>query len=83
MAKSDNGQKKASSVDMNLCTKCDDQLNEFDLSKEGDDLTEAKRRMSDCMETGRIEGNICSRVFIASDDNFDFLFNENYKDEEE
>lgn len=77
------GQEKLSSAEMNICTKCDDQLNEFDLSEEGHDVNEAKHRMQDCMKTGRIEGNICARVFIASDENFEFLFNDNYSDEED
>lgn len=64
-----------------FCKECEDiGLNEFGLDPNTDEFVKAMEQHKICKEIGRFNGDICSRVFIASTETPDLMC---YSDEEE
>lgn len=47
-----------------FCTECGDELEDFSLDKEASNGETVQKRYHNCRETGKFNGDICSRVFI-------------------
>lgn len=50
-----------------FCLNCDD-MDDLALSSEADDLAQLQDRFENCVHTGRFDGDVCSRLFVADDD---------------
>jgi hypothetical protein len=49
-----------------FCLNCDD-MDDLAVSPEADDLAHLQDRFENCVHTGRFEGDVCSRLFVADD----------------
>jgi hypothetical protein len=54
-----------------FCTECGDKLDNFCFTDGATDVDAVKKHMEGCKREGRYKGDMCSRVFIADDKNFD------------
>lgn len=66
MKKDDDAEQKVT-----FCTECGDKLNEFCFDESATDVEAVKKHMEGCKREGRYKGDMCARVFIADDANFD------------
>jgi hypothetical protein len=66
-----------------FCTECGDKLDNFCFTEGADDVDAVKKHMEGCKREGRYKGDVCSRVFIADDKNFDELSSSLKDDEDE
>jgi hypothetical protein len=56
-----------------FCTECGDKLDNFCFTDSASDVDAVKKHMEGCKREGRYKGDMCSRMFIADDKNFDQL----------
>jgi hypothetical protein len=49
-----------------FCLNCDD-MDDLAVSLDETDLDDVKARFRNCNETGRFQGDVCSRMFVATD----------------
>lgn len=61
--KSNNEERQSSPV--KFCTECGEELEDFSISGQASDGKSAKERFHNCQKSGKFNGDICSRVFIA------------------
>lgn len=52
-------------MDIKFCTECENDLDEFFLSKKSKDIDAVKANHENCIHTGKFNGDMCSKVFIA------------------
>lgn len=64
------------SNDIQFCTKCQAELDNLSLEPENLNLAKVKARFKNCVKTGKFEGDLCAKVFIAQDNQFIDLWNE-------
>jgi hypothetical protein len=50
-----------------FCTNCND-IEDMAVTDEPDDIESIRRRFRECERTGKFEGDICSRLYIADTD---------------
>ena len=62
--------------DVQFCTKCQVELDNLALEPDNLDLEKVKARFNNCVKTGRFEGDLCARIFIAQENQFIDLWNE-------
>lgn len=53
-----------------FCTECGKELDEFWLSPDADSVRAVEKRVAECQKTGKFNGVLCSRWFIAEPDSF-------------
>lgn len=53
------------SIDFQFCTECQNQLDEFGVEPEENDVASAKRNFDKCVKTGKFKGDYCAKYFIA------------------
>ena len=53
-----------------FCTECGEELDDLAFSPDGDDLEAALERFHKCREKGKFNGDVCARVFIVDEENF-------------
>jgi hypothetical protein len=58
-----------------FCTECDEQLENFFLDPKIKDRNAVKHNFKQCKDSGKFKGEICSKLFISSD-NFQELIDE-------
>ena len=51
---------------MKFCLNCDD-MDDLAVSEASGQLDELHRRFENCVNTGRFDGDLCSRIFVAED----------------
>lgn len=51
---------------MKFCLNCDD-MDDLALSDDARNLDDLHRRFENCVQTGRFDGDLCSRIFVAED----------------
>jgi hypothetical protein len=56
-----------------FCTECGEKLDNFCFNDSASDVESVKKHMEGCKREGRYKGDMCARVFIADDNNFDDL----------
>mgnify|MGYP000225397472 CR=1 FL=1 len=49
-----------------FCLNCND-MDDLATSPEADDLDALHKRFEECMESGRFDGDLCARLFVAED----------------
>lgn len=54
-----------------FCTECGKSLDDFALENPFLDKELLKIRFKQCMEEGKFKGNVCSKLFIADDENIE------------
>lgn len=54
-----------------FCTECGSSLTDFYLSSEVKDVEKLKEHFKDCCKTGKFKGEMCSKLFIALDFEFE------------
>jgi hypothetical protein len=52
--------------DVEFCLNCDD-MDDFALSDESAQLDSLHERFENCVQSGRFDGDMCSRLFVAED----------------
>jgi hypothetical protein len=52
-----------------FCLNCDE-MEDLAVDEEAGSKEAAQKRYQNCQKTGRFEGDICSRVFVADNENF-------------
>ena len=52
--------------DVRFCLNCND-MDDLATSEEAEDLESLQKRFRNCNETGRFDGDICARLFVADD----------------
>jgi hypothetical protein len=57
--------------DVKFCTECDEQLDEFCFSDIVGDKEFIKKNHENCRKTGKFKGDVCSKLYIASDNDID------------
>jgi hypothetical protein len=62
--------------DIKFCTKCQAELDNLAFEPENLDLEKAKARFNKCVDTGRFDGDLCARVFIAQENQFLTIWDE-------
>jgi hypothetical protein len=53
--------------DVKFCLNCDD-MDDLAVNDEGKDVDALHRRFDNCVRTGRFDGDMCARLFVADDD---------------
>jgi hypothetical protein len=53
-------------LDIQFCTECNEELNEFDLSVNPRNLDALKAHHEHCKATGKFKGEMCAKLFIAA-----------------
>lgn len=54
-----------------FCTGCGEELENFVFSGDASDIEAVRRHVNDCKDVGKMNGKMCSRVFIASETLFE------------
>jgi hypothetical protein len=62
-----------------FCLNCDD-MEDLAVSEESKELQKIKDRFRNCNDTGRFQGDVCSRLFVAAEVNDTELFEDDSKD---
>jgi hypothetical protein len=57
--------------DLLFCTECGEQLDEFCFKDNSLDVDAIKKNHENCKKIGKFKGDICSRLFIVSDNDVD------------
>jgi|GEM_PF-1038438 len=52
-------------LDIQFCTECEKDLDNFFLSKRSKDVKAVKDNHENCKNTGKFNGEMCSKLFIA------------------
>ncbi|MDT8325678.1 MAG: hypothetical protein RRA94_16305 [Bacteroidota bacterium] len=52
--------------EVRFCLNCND-MDDLATSEEAKDLDQLHERFRNCNETGRFDGDICARIFVAED----------------
>lgn len=52
--------------DVRFCLNCND-MDDLATSEEAGDLGQLRERFRNCKETGRFDGDLCARLFVADD----------------
>jgi len=55
--------------DVRFCLNCND-MDDLAVSEEAEDLDQLQKRFQNCNDTGKFDGDMCARLFVA-DDNID------------
>lgn len=55
-----------------FCTECGEELDDFDFNPQVNDMDAIYERFHGCKEKGKFKGDICSRIFIASQNEDEF-----------
>lgn len=58
---------KALKNDVTVCSECGEELELFGISNSDIDLKVINERYKSCKEKGKFKGDLCARVFIASE----------------
>jgi hypothetical protein len=53
-------------INLKFCLNCDD-MDDLAVSSEAADLEQLHQRFDNCVNTGRFDGDFCSRLFVAED----------------
>jgi hypothetical protein len=51
-----------------FCTECGEKLDDFCFTDDAANIESVRRHHQGCKKTGKFKGEMCSRLFIASDD---------------
>ena len=63
--------------DVQFCTECGSELDEFCFTSQATDKEFLKRNHENCIKIGKFKGDVCSRIYIAMDNGIDdFVLNE-------
>ncbi len=62
-----------------FCLNCDD-MDDLAVSDESRELDRIKDRFRNCNDTGRFQGDVCSRLFVATEQDDSELFADDSKD---
>jgi hypothetical protein len=54
-----------SKLDVQFCTECQKDLDNFFLSEKSKDIKEVKANHENCKQIGKFKGEMCSKIFIA------------------
>jgi len=54
-----------------FCTECGSSLSDFYLSKDVKDTKKLEEHYKNCKTTGKFKGEMCAKLFIATDFDFD------------
>ena len=52
--------------DVQFCLNCND-MDDLAVSEEVRDVEQLRRRFNNCKETGRFDGDMCARLYVAED----------------
>lgn len=52
--------------DVQFCLNCND-MDDLAVSDEAQDVEQLRRRFNNCKETGKFEGDMCARLYVAED----------------
>ena len=52
--------------DVRFCLNCND-MDDLATSDESQDLDALRKRFNNCKESGRFDGDLCARLFVAED----------------
>ncbi len=52
--------------DVEFCLNCND-MDDLALSDEAKDLDQLHRRFDGCRESGKFQGDVCARIYVAED----------------
>jgi hypothetical protein len=52
--------------DVQFCLNCND-MDDLAVSDEARNVEQLRRRFNNCKETGRFDGDICARLYVAED----------------
>lgn len=52
-------------LDVKFCTECENDLDNFFLSKKSTDIAAVKANHENCKQIGKFNGEMCSKIFIA------------------
>lgn len=52
--------------DVQFCLNCND-MDDLAVSDEAMDVEQLRRRFNNCKETGRFDGDMCARLYVAED----------------
>ena len=52
--------------ELRFCLNCND-MDDLATSEEARDVEQLRRRFNNCRETGRFDGDLCARLFVADD----------------
>jgi hypothetical protein len=60
--------------DVQFCTECGSELDEFCFKDQAANKEFLKRNHENCIKIGKFKGDVCSRLYIASDNDIDEIF---------
>lgn len=52
-------------LDINFCTECENDLDNFFLSSKSKDIAAIKANHENCKHIGKFKGEMCSKIFIT------------------
>lgn len=67
-------------LDVNFCTECGSDLDDFDFKKEGQCKKDIEANWKNCMKIDKFKGDMCSKMFIVNEN--DEIWEEN-KDQDD
>lgn len=57
----------AEKSDVEYCTECGEVLEDFSLDDKSKDIKSVKENFSNCKHTGKFKGDVCSKLYIISE----------------
>lgn len=72
---------KPKKLDVNFCTECGNDLNNFDFNESGKDKKKVEANWKNCIKTEKFNGDMCSKMFIANED--DSMWENEEEDDDE
>jgi len=54
-------------LNVEFCTECGEQLDEFDMSPVSKDIRAVRANHENCKKSGKYRGEFCSKLFISID----------------
>ena len=57
--------------DVQFCTECGSELDEFCFTDKATDKDFLKKNHENCIKTGKFKGDVCSRIYISSNSDVD------------
>jgi hypothetical protein len=63
-----------------FCTECGAELENYCFTMDSNDIEAIKMNLAQCKKHGKFTGEFCSKLFIAGNENLDYMFNnDDYK----
>ena len=57
-----------------FCTECGTELDNYCFTRGSNDIEAIKMNLAQCKKIGKFAGEFCSKLFIAGDENLDYMF---------